>query len=164
MQIAELTGRDTYFEDFQAGQCIRHARGKTVSEVENVLLSNLVMNTAQGHFNEHFMRTQGASLFPRIISYGGVNLAIVFGLATQDTCENAIAELGMDRIRFTRPVGHGDTLYALTQVLETRPADRDDAGIVRFLHVGVNERDELCVKGERTVLVKRRSHWLPAAS
>lgn len=159
MKIAPLTGSDTYFEDFQVGQTIRHARGKTISELENVLITNLAMNTAQGHFNEHFMKTEGARFFPRIISFGGVNLALVFGLATQDTCENAIAELAMDNIKFTRPFGHGDTVYALTKVLEKRDAGRDDAGIVRFLHIGVSDNNEVCVQGERTVLIKRRSHW-----
>ena len=160
MQIASLTGHDSYFEDFEVGQTIRHLRGKTVSPLENVLITNMVMNTAQGHFNEHYMQTTGKDFFPRIVSYGGVNLSIVFGLATQDTCENAIAELGMDNIRFSTPVAHGDTLYAITRVLEKRDADRADAGIVRFLHVGVNQRDQLCAQGERIVLLKRRSHWI----
>lgn len=159
MQLSTLTGRDTYFEDFQVGQTMRHMRGKTVSEVENVLITNMVMNTAQGHFNEHFMQTVGAKLFPRIISFGGVNLSIVFGLATQDTCENALAELGMDSIKFSTPVGHGDTIYAVTKVLDVRDSNREDAGIVRFLHVGVNEKNVVVAEGERTVLVKRRSHW-----
>lgn len=159
MQISTLTDNDSYFEDFEVGQIIRHARGKTVSALENVCITNMVMNTAQGHFNEHFMKTTGRGFFPNIVSYGGVNLSIVFGLATQDTCENAIAELGMDNIRFTTPVGHGDTLYAITKVLEKSEADREDAGVVRFLHVGVNERNEVCAQGERTVLIKRRNHW-----
>ena len=159
MQFSKLTGRDTYFEDFKVGQTMRHMRGKTVSEVENVLITNMVMNTAQGHFNEHFMQTVGAKLYPRIISYGGVNLSIVFGLATQDTCENALAELGMDNIKFTTPVGHGDTIYAVTKVLEVRESDREDAGIVRFANVGVNQQNVVVAEGERTVLIKRRSHW-----
>jgi acyl dehydratase len=159
MQLSTLTGSDTYFEDFEVGQIMRHFRGKTISELENVMITNMVMNTAQGHFNDHFMQTVGAKLYPRIISYGGVNLSIVFGLATQDTCENAIAELGMDNIKFSSPVGHGDTLYAITKVLEKRDADVDHAGIVRFLHVGVNDKNVVCVQGERTALIKRRSHW-----
>jgi len=44
-------------------------------------------------------------------------------------------------------------------VLEARAADRDDAGIVRFRHYGLNQDDKLCVEAERTVLLKRKSHW-----
>ena len=159
MQTSHLTDKGSYFEDFEVGQTMRHARGKTISALENVLITNLVMNTAQAHFNEHFMQTTGAVLFPHIISYGGVNLAIVFGLATQDACENAIAELGMDKIKFASPVGHGDTIYALTKVLDKRDAEVPDAGIIRFLHVGINEKNKVCAEGERSVLIKRRSHW-----
>jgi len=157
MKIFGLTGGDTYFEDFAVGQTMRHARGKTVTELENVLLTNLVMNTADAHFNEHAMK---ASAFGQRISYGGVNLSLVFGIATQDTAENALAELGIDKMRFVSPVFHGDTLYAVTAVLEVRDADRPDAGVVRFEHVGVNQDGTVVVSGERLVLIKRRSHWV----
>ena len=54
---------------------------------------------------------------------------------------------------------HGDTLYAFSEVLEKRDRDRDDAGIVRFSHRGVNQNGQTVFDGERTVLIKRRSHW-----
>ncbi|MEA2648838.1 MAG: hypothetical protein QOG61_1273, partial [Candidatus Binataceae bacterium] len=47
-----LTGRDNYYEDFIVGDVYEHARGKTMEALENVLLTNLVLNTAQLHFNE----------------------------------------------------------------------------------------------------------------
>ena len=50
-KLANLTSSDNYFEDFEVGQVIRHARGKTMTELENVNITNMVMNTAQGHFN-----------------------------------------------------------------------------------------------------------------
>lgn len=55
MNIAALTSADGYFEDFEVGALIRHARGKTVTEMDNVLITNMVMNTAHGHFNEDAM-------------------------------------------------------------------------------------------------------------
>jgi itaconyl-CoA hydratase len=116
-----------------------------------------VMNTAQGHFNEHAMR---ASRFGQRITFGGVTLSLIIGLASQDTAENALAELGLDNIRFSAPVFHGDTLYAFSEVLASVPADRLDAGIVTFRHWGVNQDDKVVFEGERRVLVKRRSHWI----
>lgn len=156
MKISELTGRDNYFEDFAVGEVFRHARGKTIEGLENVLITNLVMNTAQAHFNEHSMRH---SPYKGRLSYGGVNFSVAMGLAMQDCGENAIAELGMDNIRLLHPVVHGDTLYAYSEVLETRPADREDGGVVTFRHYGVNQDDKLVFQGERTMLLKRRSHW-----
>jgi acyl dehydratase len=154
--ISSLTGTDNYFEDFVVGAQYEHARGKTVTEMDGVLITNMVMNTAQGHFNEDQMAR--GPMGQRIV-FGGVTASIVVGLAMQDTGEQALAELGMTGIRFRTPVHHGDTLYAFTEVLETRDSDREDAGIVRFKHRGVNQERKLVFEGERTVLVKRRSHW-----
>jgi itaconyl-CoA hydratase len=156
MTTQQLTGRDNYFEDFVPGTVMRHARGKTVEALENVLITNLVMNTAQGHFNEHAMKN---SRFGQRITFGGVTLSLIIGLAAQDTAENALAELGLDHIRFSAPVFHGDTLYAFSEVLASGPADRPDAGIVTFRHWGINQNEKVVFEGERRVLVKRRSHW-----
>ena len=155
-KLSSLTGAANYFEDFTVGDAIRHQRGKTITPLENVLITNMVMNTAQGHFNEHQMAN---SPYGKILSYGGVNFSMVLGLASQDCCENALAELRLDKIRLTKSVTHGDTLYAYSEVLEKRDADRDDAGIVVFKHYGYNQHDELVAEVERTVLLKRKSHW-----
>ncbi len=148
-----LTGKGNYFEDFGVGDVYQHARGKTVGEIDNVLITNLVMNTAQAHFNEHMM---ASSPLKHRLTFGGVTASLVIGLAMQDTGENALAEVGLDKVRFKTPVFHGDTLYAFTEVLEKRDGDRPDAGVVRFRHWGVNQNDEVVFEAERQVLVKRR--------
>lgn len=154
--IASLTGVDNYFEDFVVGEVYEHARGKTVTEMDGVLITNLVMNTAQGHFNEHLM--QRSPQGQRIV-FGGVTIAMVIGLAMQDTGEQALAEIGLDKVRLRASVFHGDTLYAFSEVLATAGSDRPDAGIVRFRHWGANQDGKTVFEGERTVLLKRRSHW-----
>lgn len=152
-----LTSSDSYFEDFKLGMMIRHARGKTVEPLENVLITNLVMNTAEGHFNEDRM---AQSPFKHRITFGGVTASLIIGLASQDTAENALAELGLDKIRFRTPVLHGDTLYAFSEVLSSKDSARDDAGEVVFRHWGINQNDKIVFEGERRVLIKRRSHWV----
>ena len=154
--ISSLTGGDNYFEDFVVGAKYEHARGKTVTEMDGVLITNMVMNTAQGHFNEDQMAK--GPMGQRIV-FGGVTAAMVVGLAMQDTGEQALAEIGMTGIRFRVPVHHGDTLYAFSEVLETRDSDRPDAGVVPFAHRGLNQDGKVVFEGERTVLLKRRSHW-----
>jgi len=156
MTVASLTGTTNYFEDFVPGTVMQHARGKTVEAIDNVLITNLVMNTAQGHFNEHAMK---ANRFGQRITFGGVTASLIVGLSAQDTAENALMELGLDKIRFSVPVFHGDTLYAFTEVLAVGPCDRADAGVVTFRHWGVNQDDKVVFEGERRVLIKRRSHW-----
>jgi itaconyl-CoA hydratase len=166
-QPQSLTGRDNYFENFNVGDVFEHARGKTVGELENVLITNLVLNTAQGHFNEHQM---ASTQIGHRITFGGVTASLVIGLAMEDTGEQAVAELGLDKIRFRTPVLHGDTLYAFSQVLEKREFDASaagrpdlarlkaaDVGEVRFRHWGVNDKGQMVFEGERRVLLKRRS-------
>jgi itaconyl-CoA hydratase len=159
IEAASLTGKGNYFEDFTIGDVYEHARGKTVEALENVLLTNLVLNTAQAHFNEHL-----AESLPQKhrITFGGVTASIVIGLAMQDTGENAIEEVGLDKVRFRVPVLHGDTLYAFTEVVgkDEEPDDtrgHSNVGLVHFRHWGVNQRDETVFEGERRVLVKKRS-------
>ncbi len=154
--LSSLTANDNYFEDFVPGAAFEHARGKTVTEMDNVLITNLVMNTAEGHFNED--RMSRGPLKHRIV-FGGITAAMVIGLAMQDTGENALAELSMDGVRFKTPVFHGDTLYAYTEVVSVSDADRPDAGIVHFRHLGLNQDGRTVFEGERRVLIKRRSHW-----
>ena len=154
--LSSLTGTDNYFEDFVAGAAFQHARGKTITEMDGVLLTNLVMNTAEGHFNED--RMAKGPMGHRIV-FGGVTAAMVIGLAMQDTGENALAELSMDKVRFRTPVFHGDTLYAYSEVLETSDSARPDAGEVLFRHLGLNQDSKTVFEGERRVLIKRRSHW-----
>jgi acyl dehydratase len=159
MKLCVLTSPDGYFEHFEPGMLIRHARGKTVTEMDNVMLTNMVMNTAEGHFNEDAMQRAANGIFTQRVVFGGINLSMVLGLAAQDTAEHCLRELTLDKIRLSHPVFHGDTLYAYTEVLGKDDADREDAGIVRFRHYGVNQDDKMCVQAERTALIKRKSHW-----
>jgi itaconyl-CoA hydratase len=157
-RVSALTSGDNFFEDFPVGRRLRHARGATVGDVENNLVTKQVMNTAQSHWNEHAM--VGSPLGEGRLVFGLVTGSLVFGLASQDTAENALAELGCTGLRFKAPVHLGDTLYAYTEVLAAEPDPaRDDAGVVRFKHWGVTHDDRLVFEGERTVLLKRRSHW-----
>lgn len=156
-QISKLTAQDNYFEDFTIGDAFEHARGKTITEMDNVLITNLVMNTAQGHFNED--RMSKGPLRHRIV-FGGITASICIGLAMQDTGENALAELGLDKIRFAASVFHGDTLYAFSEVIRKEDAaDRTDAGVITFRHWGINQDGKQVFEGERRVLMKRRDPW-----
>jgi itaconyl-CoA hydratase len=158
-ELARLTGSSNFFEDFTVGDIYEHARGKTVEGLENVLITNLVLNTAQAHFNEDLAQSLEQK---HRITFGGVTASIVIGLAMQDTGENAVEEVGLDQVRFRVPVLHGDTLYAFSEVVnkEEEPADprgHKNVGLIHFRHWGVNQRGEMVFEGERRVLVKKRA-------
>lgn len=141
-----------YFEEFGVGEVYRHARGKTVSELDNVLITNMVLNTAEPHFNEHV--AQADPMFGHRTVFGGITIAMVIGLAAQDTAQHALRELGMDKIKLFARVYHGDTLYAYSEVLLTEVAR--EGGVVTFLHRGFNQNDVMVFSGERKVLIASR--------
>ena len=96
---------------------------------------------------------QGTPYGKRLV-FGFVTASMVIGLATQDTGENAIKELGLDKIRFKSPVFHGDTVYAYTEVLACEAQEL--GGIVTFKHWGRNQTGVVVFEGERRVHLKSR--------
>jgi len=157
-----ITNDDSYFEDFTVGDTLLHQRGRTITEFDNHVFTSMVMNTAELHFNQALVDREPKTYFDgRRVVYGGVVLAFTVGLASEDTSENAIAEVEMDNGKHTNPVFHGDTIYAESTVLEKRDSDRPDAGLVKFKLVGKKPDGTVVVEIDRTVLIKRKSHFLP---
>jgi itaconyl-CoA hydratase len=146
-----LTADNNYFEDFTVGQVIRHARGKTMCENDNVGITLQVLNTAEAHFNEDAMK----DTFGKRLQFGGVTIAMIIGMTTQDTAENSVRELSLDKIRLKTSVFHGDTLYAFSEVLGSESLD-EQSGIVKFRHWGINQKDDIVFEGERRVQIKKR--------
>lgn len=158
MKLSSLTGSTNYFEDFTVGQRMRHFRSATIDEVENNFISKQVMNTAQAHWNEEAMK--GSPMGDGRLVFGLITGSMTVGLTSQDTAENALAEVGIDKVRFRKPVHHGDTITAYTEVLGVEPSpEQPDAGLVRFKHWGRNQHGDVVCELERIVLIKRRSHW-----
>lgn len=150
------TRDDNYFEDFVVGETLVHPRGRTVSEAEHMLLTNMVLNTAQLHFNQAMCDEAPETYFGgRRVVFGGLVLAWVAGLASEETSENAVAEVSLDNGRHVAPVFAGDTLFAESTVLDKR-REGDDAGCVKFLLVGKNQRGEKVLEIERELLIRCR--------
>jgi len=157
-----ITGDNNYFEDFVVGDRYIHPRGKTVTEMDNVLFTNLSMNTAAGHFDEHMMsKVRVGNFGMQRVVVGSFTISLVMGLTSEDLSENALADVGLDKLRLRTPVFHGDTLYAESEVLEKRETDLfPGAGIVRFGVTGKNQRGDVVFEGERLVALKKKAHYL----
>ncbi|HVA76866.1 MAG TPA: MaoC family dehydratase [Candidatus Binataceae bacterium] len=159
-----ITGDNSYYEDFTVGDTLEHQRGRTITEADNHIFTSMVMNTAELHFNQNMVDKDPKTYYGgRRVVYGGVVLAFTVGLASEDTSENAIAEVEMDNGRHTNPVFHGDTIYARSTVLEKRDSDRPGAGLVKFKLEGFKPDGTVVVEIDRTVLVKKKSHYLKQA-
>jgi itaconyl-CoA hydratase len=152
-----VLGAVGWFEDFTPGQRMRHARAATVGEFEGSMPAKQVMNTAQAHFNDHFLADSSLDLGDDRIVFGLSTASLVYGLASQDTAEHAVAELGWSRLRFLAPVHHGDTIEAFTEVVSAEPgATAESPGIVGFRHWGRRQDGVVVFEGERTTLMRRR--------
>lgn len=158
LQGRRLTRDDNYFEDFRVGDVIVHPRGRTIGETEHMMLTNLVLNTAQLHFNQAMCDESPQTTFGgKRVVYGGIVFAFVLGLSSEETSENALEELSFDEGRHKSPVFAGDTLFAESTVLDTRPHPKHpEAGIVQFLLVGKNQRGEVVLEIKREVSIRRR--------
>ena len=143
-----------YFEDFEVGDIYQHPLGRTISEADNTWFTLLTCNTNMMHFNSHYAER---SEFGRLLVNSGFTLALVMGQSVSDVSQQAMANLGMDEVRFTHPVFVGDTLYAESIVLATRPsASRPHAGIVTVRTRGLNQDGDECLSYRRNALVYKR--------
>lgn len=148
----ETFGR--YFEDFKVGDVYEHRPGKTVTEYDNHLFTLLTLNTHPIHFDAEYA---GASEFKRNLVVSTYTLALLIGMSVTDCSQKAIANLGMDQVKFTTPVFAGDTLYAESEVLAKREsASRPGQGIVTIRTIGKNQRGEMVATFERNMLIPAR--------
>ncbi|MGR6520248.1 MaoC family dehydratase (plasmid) [Rhodococcus erythropolis] len=151
-----VLGAHGWFEDFRPGQRMRHSRAATVGELEGSGPAKQVMNTAQAHFNDHFLT--GSPMGDERLVFGLATASLVYGLASQDTAEHAVQELGWSRLRFRAPVHHGDTISAYTEVVSVTSGDTPDApGTVVFRHWGRNQDGIVVFQGERSTSIRRRA-------
>jgi len=143
-----------YYEELETGAKFKHAMGRTVTEMDNIMFTALTLNTQPLHLNEDFAaRTE----FGQRIVNGIFTLGLVVGMSVPDLTEGTIiANLSYERVVYPNPIFHGDTLYVESEVLDKRESrSRPDCGIVRLRHIGRKQNGEVVVEVERMVLFKK---------
>ena len=146
-----------WFEQFNAGQTFEHEIRRTVLESDNMWFSNATCNPAALHIDAEYCK---GTEFGKPIVNSLFTLGLVIGLSVQETTlGTTIANLGMTDVRFPAPVFPGDTLRSRTTVKEMRDSkSRPNAGIVTFLHQGINQRgEEVCVCTRQALMLRRSS-------
>ena len=146
------TGR--VFEDFEVGDVYEHPLGRTILAADNTWFTLLTMNTNPVHFDAAYAaRTE----FGKPLVNSCLTLAIVTGQSVTDLSQNAVANLGWDEVRMPHPVFEGDTIYARSEVLDTRESkSRPHAGIVRVKTTGFNQDRAIVLEFTRTFMVYKR--------
>jgi acyl dehydratase len=145
-----------YFEDFFVGQIFRHRLTRTVTQMDNMLFSNMTLNPQPLHIDAHFCATE--TEWGRPLMNSLFTLGLMIGISVNDTTVGTtIANLGMTDVAFPAPLFEGDTVRAETEVLMTRASkSRPDAGLVEFRHRAFKQDGTLVAGCRRTAFMRRR--------
>jgi acyl dehydratase len=144
-----------YFDEFQIGQTFQHSIRRTVTEADNVFFTAMTHNPAQLHLDEEYAKT--TEFGTRIVN-SLYTLGLMIGISVgETTLGTTVANLGMDEVRFPKPVFHGDMLHVETEVLEKRESkSRPTQGIVVFLHRAINQKGEIVAQCKRSALMLKK--------
>ncbi len=144
-----------WFEQFSVGQAFEHEIRRTVLESDNMWFSNATCNPAALHIDAEYCK---GTEFGKPIVNSIFTVGLVIGLSVQETTlGTTIANLGMSDVRFPAPVFAGDTIRSRTTVKEIRASkSRPNAGIVTFLHQGLNQRgEEVCTCTRQALMLRK---------
>jgi acyl dehydratase len=146
-----------YFEDFVIGALIEHRLTRTVTQMDNMLFSNMTLNPAPLHIDAHYCATE--TEWGRPLMNSLFTLGLMIGISVNDlTLGTTIANLGMTEVRFPAPLFEGDTVHVTTEIVSKRLShSRGDAGIVEFLHRAYSQEDRLVAECHRQAMVKTRT-------
>jgi acyl dehydratase len=145
-----------FFEDFEIGRLYEHKLRRTVTEMDNMLFSNMTLNPQPLHIDRHFCETEtewGQPLMNSLFTLG-----LMIGMSVSDlTVGTTIANLGMVEVKFPNPLFHGDTVHSTTEVIGKRESkSRPDAGILEFHHRAYKQDGKLVAECRRQAFMKKR--------
>ena len=99
-----------YFEDFEIGKTYEHPFTRTVTQMDNMLFSNMTLNPQPLHIDRHFCEQEtewGQPLMNSLFTLG-----LMIGIQVSDmTVGTTIANLGMTDVSFPNPLFEGDTVH-----------------------------------------------------
>jgi 2-methylfumaryl-CoA hydratase len=134
--VIEHTGRNTYFEDFAAGQIYVHRNMRTISD-EHMPWTYRVGNTHPLHYDRLYSKAQSGPMSGEPIVYGGLVFGWLAGLASRDTAENMLWDLGYTEGYHTQPAFAGDTVGSISRILKTEDGPIPGTGIIHIQLIGV---------------------------
>lgn len=143
-----------YYEDFNIGDTYT-TPGKTVTEAMITLMVGLGGFVFPLFNDEEYARN---TPFEGCIAPGPMTLFLMGGLEEQSMIygDDAIAILGIDRVRFKAPLRAGDTIRVNVDILAKRETSKPNAGIVTHKSNCINQNGEVIVESESSVLIKKK--------
>jgi acyl dehydratase len=143
-----------FLEDFKVGDVYRSPAGRTVTQADNIWFSLLTNNQNPIHIDAHYAAQTD---FKRPLVNSIFTIGVVTGLMVPDTSLNGFA-LGWDEITLPNPLFEGDTLYADSEVLDTRESrSRRGWGIVKVRQRGFKPDGTVVLVMTRSFMVPTRA-------
>ena len=115
-----------HLEDFEVGDVYRHWPGKTITEYDDHLFCMITMNHHPLHTNEWFAENE--TVQKQNVVVGNLVYSLVLGMSVPDVSGAAVANLEVESLKHAKPTFHGDTIYAVTKVLDQEGDLRRQAG------------------------------------
>src|SRR4051795_13327608 len=141
---------DVTYSGLQVGEVYRSRFGRTVLEADNLWFTLLTLNTNPIHFDAAYAAT---TEWEKPLVDSTFTLALVTGLSVVDVSERAV-NLGWREVTLPAPVFAGDTIRAETEILSKRESQsRPGFGVVTVRTRGLNQRDELVIEFERSIML-----------
>ena len=147
-----------HFEDFRKGQKLEGKVGRTITDADNIWFTLLTNNSNQIHFNVDYAKKYfpGKPFEGRMVVNGFFTLGLVAGLLVDVTSVNGFM-LGIDKVKFLRPVFPGDTLYARCKVVGVRPSSSQPGhGVVEIACWGLNQDGARVIEFSRSFMVRKK--------
>jgi acyl dehydratase len=146
-----------YFEDFETGRIYEHRLRRTVTEMDNMLFSNMTLNPQPLHIDRDFCEKEtewGQPLMNSLFTLG-----LMIGISVNDlTVGTTIANLGMQEVKFPNPLFQGDTVHCTTEILGKRESkSRPTAGILEFMHRCFKQDGTLVAECKRQAFIIKRT-------
>ena len=146
--------RGLTYDQFEVGA--RYAsQGRTVTEADVVAFAGVSGDFNPLHTDAEFAKS---TPFGERIAHGMLIVAMATGMANwTGIFEGTTIALMEQLIRYKGAVKLGDTVHLELEVLEKKPTSKPDRGVVRFAARMLNQKDEVVVDGEWSLLMRRKS-------
>ena len=146
-----------YFENFEVGKVYAHPLRRTVTQMDNMLFSNMTLNPQPLHIDREFCEKEtewGQPLMNSLFTLG-----LMIGIQVSDmTVGTTIANLGMTDVKFPNPLFEGDTVHCTTKIVSKRESkSRPGAGIVEFHHQAFKQDGSLVAECHRQAFIVKRA-------
>lgn len=109
-----------YFDDLSVGQKWTSSR-RTVTESDVIIFAGMTGDFDRAHVDHDYA---SKSRFKQPLMHGLMGLAWAAGLSTTAPAVRTLALVSVDQWKFLHPVHIGDTVYAVTEVIELSSGGR----------------------------------------